>query len=141
MAVKLASNAHTTPVMEATRDGFGKGLVQLSSKSSSRVIGLSGDLNDSTRIDMLKEKHPERFVQAGIAEQDMFGMAAGLSLAGFIPFAATFGTFTFRAADHIRVSIAYSNLNVKVVATHCGLTTGEDGGNAQILEDISFFRS
>jgi len=137
MAVKLMSNP---TAFEATRDGFGRALAALGEKDS-RIIGLSGDLNDSTRVDWLKEKRPKQFVQAGIAEQNMVGMACGLSLAGFVPFAATFGAFTFRAADHIRVSVAFSNLNVKIVATHCGVTTGEDGGNAQVLEDLAFFRS
>ncbi len=140
MAVKLAQDIFGKPSMEATRDGFGKQLVELAEKDS-KIISLSGDLNDSVRLDWLREKHPEKFVQAGIAEQNMVGMAAGLSLAGFTPFAATFGAFMFRAADHIRVSIAFNNLNVKLVSTHCGVTTGEDGGNAQVLEDISFFRS
>lgn len=130
----------TISAMEATRDGFGKALVELAERNS-RIIALSGDLNDSTRIDWLKEKFPEKFVQCGIAEQDMVGMAAGLSLVGFIPFAATFGSFMLRAADHIRVSVAFSNLNVKLAATHCGVTVGEDGGNAQVLEDIAFFRA
>lgn len=140
MAVKLAGNAFEKPALEATRDGFGKAVVELAERDE-RIVGLSGDLNDSTRLDWLKEKFPQRFVQAGIAEQNMVGMACGLSLAGFVPFAATFGTFMLRAADHIRVSVAFSNLNVKLVATHCGVTTGEDGGNAQVLEDVAFFRA
>ena len=140
MAVKLAENLWTKPLAEATRDGFGKQLVELA-ENDSKIISLSGDLNDSVRLDWLREKHPEKFVQAGIAEQNMVGMAAGLSLAGFTPYAATFGAFMFRAADHIRVSIAFNNLNVKLVSTHCGVTTGEDGGNAQVLEDIAFFRT
>ncbi|MBI3588130.1 transketolase family protein [Candidatus Micrarchaeota archaeon] len=139
MAVALNANVSSTPA-EATRDGFGKGLVELAEKNP-RVVALSGDLNDSTRVDWLREKFPEKFVQAGIAEQNMVGMAAGLSLSGRVPFAATFGPFMLRAADHIRVSIAFSNLNVKLAATHCGLTTGEDGGNAQVLEDLAFFRA
>ncbi len=138
MAVKLADLEK--PALEATRDGFGKAVLELA-ESDERVVGLSGDLNDSTRLDWLHEKMPQRFIQAGIAEQNMVGMAAGLSLSGLLPFAATFGTFMLRAADHIRVGIAFSNLNVKLAATHCGVTTGEDGGNAQVLEDIAFFRS
>ncbi len=140
MAVKLAPNIFDKPSAEATRDGFGHALAELAEKDE-RIVGLSGDLNDSTRLDWMKEKFPNRFIQAGIAEQNMVGMAAGLSLSGLLPFAATFGAFMLRAADHIRVSVAFSNLNVKLVATHCGVTTGEDGGNAQVLEDIAFFRS
>lgn len=140
MAVKLAQNIFDKPAMEGTRDGFGKQIMELAEKDP-KIICLSGDLNDSTRLDWLREKHPEKFIQAGIAEQNMVGMAAGLSLAGFTPYAATFGAFMFRAADHIRVSVAFNNLNVKLVATHCGVTTGEDGGNAQVLEDIAFFRA
>lgn len=140
MAVKLAENFLEKPSMEATRDGFGKQLLELAQKDE-KIVGLSGDLNDSTRLDWLKEKHPEKFIQCGIAEQNMVGMSAGLALAGLTPFAATFGAFMLRAADHIRVSVAFNNLNVKLVATHCGVTTGEDGGNAQVMEDLAFFRS
>lgn len=140
VAVELAENAFEKPVMEATRDGFGKAVLALAEQNE-RIVGLSGDLNDSTRLDWLKEKFPSRFIQCGIAEQNMVGMSCGLSLSGLIPFAATFGVFMLRAADHIRISVAFSNLNVKLVATHCGVTTGEDGGNAQVLEDVAFFRA
>lgn len=140
MKVFLAPNALSNPEKAATRDGFGKAMLHLA-ETDSRIVGLSGDLNDSTKLDWLREKFPERFIQAGIAEQNMVGLAAGLSLAGFIPFAATFGAFMIRAADHIRVGVAFSNLNVKLAATHCGVTVGEDGGNAQMLEDIAFMRS
>jgi len=140
MSVQLAADIFGKTKAEATRDGFGRALAELATKDE-RIVGLSGDLNDSTRVDWMAEKAPKRFIQCGIAEQNMVGMAAGLSLAGFVPFAATFGAFTLRAADHLRVSVAFSNLNVKIAATHCGVTTGEDGGNAQILEDVAFFRS
>ncbi len=125
----------------ATRDGFGQGLLQAARLDKS-VVALSGDLNDSTRVDVMAKEFPTRFIQAGIAEQNMVAMAAGLSISGLVPFAASFGAFMpCRCFDQIRVSVALSNLNVKLAATHCGLTTGEDGGNAQVLEDIALMRS
>ncbi len=139
MTTPLPDNLFVKPDRVATRDGFGRAVVELA-ESDPRIVGLSGDLNDSTRLDWLREKHPSRFIQVGIAEQNMVGMAAGLSLSGMIPFAATFGAFLVRAMDHIRVSVAFSNLNVKLAATHCGATTGEDGGNAQMFEDIAMMR-
>jgi transketolase len=139
LAVKLSDKIWDNPALVATRDGFGMEVARLA-ENDSRIVGLSGDLNDSVKLDWLREKHPDRFFQAGIAEQDMVGMAAGLCLAGCIPFAATFGAFMIRAMDQIRVSVAFSNLNVKLAATHCGVTTGEDGGNAQMLEDIAMLR-
>lgn len=139
MAVELSKDIFNNPALEASRDGFGKAVAQLADEDP-RIVGLSGDLNDSVKLDWLREKHPDRFFQAGIAEQNMVGMAAGLALNGQIPFAATFGSFMIRAMDQIRVSVAFSNLNVKLAATHCGLTTGEDGGNAQMLEDIAMMR-
>lgn len=125
----------------ATRDGFGAGLLE-AGKRDERVVATSGDLNDSTHVNEFRDAFPERFVQAGIAEQNMVAMAAGLSMTGKVVFATSFGAFLPpRCLDQIRVSIALNNANVKIAATHCGLTTGEDGANAQMLEDIAIMRS
>lgn len=126
---------------ESTREGFGRGLVE-AGRADARIVALTGDLNDSTKVDAFARKFPARFVQAGIAEQNMVTMAAGLAVAGKVPFAASFGAFLpARCFDQIRVSVALSRLNVKLAATHCGVTTGEDGANAQMLEDIALMRS
>ncbi|MEK6924191.1 MAG: transketolase C-terminal domain-containing protein [Candidatus Micrarchaeota archaeon] len=126
---------------ESTREGFGRGLAE-AGEADARVVALTGDLNDSTKVEAFAKKFPGRFVQAGIAEQNMVAMAAGLAIAGKVPFAASFGAFLpARCFDQIRVSVALSNLNVKLAATHCGVTTGEDGANAQMLEDIALMRS
>jgi transketolase len=124
----------------ATRDGFGKGLVELG-RMNKDVVVLSADLTDSTRAGWFKEKFPSRFFGFGIAEQDMFGAAAGLSLAGKIPFACTFGVFASgRAWDQVRVSIAGMNLNVKIIGTHGGVGVGEDGATHQANEEITLMR-
>ena len=126
---------------EATREGFGRGLLQAGKKDAS-VVATSGDLNDSTHVDEFRNAFPERFVQAGISEQNMVAMAAGLSMTGKVVFATSFGAFLPpRCLDQIRVSIALNNANVKLVATHCGVSTGEDGANAQMLEDIAVMRA
>ncbi|MCX5715475.1 MAG: transketolase family protein [Candidatus Omnitrophica bacterium] len=124
----------------ATRDGFGKGVVELGEKNKNVVV-LSADLTDSTRAAWFKERFPERFIDCGIAEQDMFGTAAGLALMGKIPFACTFGVFASgRAWDQLRISVAYMNLNVKIIGTHGGLAVGEDGATHQALEEIALMR-
>ncbi|MDP3724733.1 MAG: transketolase family protein [bacterium] len=125
---------------KATRDGFGEGLVELG-KTNPAVVALSADLADSTRAEWFQKEFPDRFIEAGIAEQNMVGIAAGLSLVGKIPFASSFGSFLLRPYDHIRVTICYGNLNVKLVATHCGISTGEDGASAQMMEDIAAMRA
>ncbi len=126
--------------MAATRDGFGKGLLELGA-SSKDVVVLCADLTDSTRAGWFKEKFPDRFFELGIAEQDMFGAAAGMALMGKIPFACTFGVFASgRAWDQTRVSIAYMNLNVKIIGTHGGISVGEDGATHQAIEDIALMR-
>jgi transketolase len=126
--------------MTPTRDGFGKGIVALG-KENANIVVLSADLTDSTRAGWFKKEFPERFFAFGVAEQDMFGAAAGLALSGKIPFACTFGVFASgRAWDQIRVSIAYMNLDVKIVGTHSGVTVGEDGATHQALEEITLMR-
>lgn len=123
-----------------TRSGFGAALHQLG-KQDERVIGLCADLTGSLKMDAFAKDFPERFVQAGIAEANMIGMAAGLTIGGKIPYTGTFANFsTGRVYDQIRQSVAYSNKNVKICASHAGLTLGEDGATHQILEDIGLMR-
>ena len=126
--------------MVPTRDGFGQGLVELGRKNK-EVVCLSADLTDSTRANWFKKEFPDRFFGLGVAEQDMFGAAAGFALMGKIPFACTFGVFASgRAWDQIRVSIAYMNLNVKIIGTHGGISVGPDGATHQALEEIALMR-
>ena len=126
--------------MVPTRDGFGKGLVELGRKNKNIVV-LSADLTDSTRANWFKKEFPDRFFGLGVAEQDMFSTAAGFALMGKIPFACTFGVFASgRAWDQIRVSIAYMNLNVKIIGTHGGISVGPDGATHQALEEIALMR-
>lgn len=125
---------------KATRDGFGEGLVRAA--NDERVVALCADLTGSLKMDAFAKQYPKRFFQCGIAEANMIGTAAGLALAGNIPFAGTFAAFaTGRVYDQIRQSVAYSNLNVKIAASHAGLTLGEDGATHQILEDIGLMRA
>ncbi len=110
-------------------------------KSNPKVVALCADLTGSLKMDAFRDAHPERFVQVGIAEANMMGIAAGLTIGGHIPFTGTFANFsTGRVYDQIRQSIAYSGKNVKVCASHAGLTLGEDGATHQILEDIGMMR-
>ncbi len=126
--------------MVPTRDGFGQGVVELG-RNNKDVVVLSADLTDSTRANWFKKEFPDRFFGLGVAEQDMIGAAAGFALMGKIPFACTFGVFASgRAWDQIRVSIAYMNLNVKIIGTHGGISVGPDGATHQALEEISLMR-
>lgn len=123
-----------------TRSGFGEGLHELG-KSNSNVVALCADLTGSLKMDAFKKDFPERFFQVGIAEANMMGLAAGMSISGKIPFTGTFANFsTGRVYDQIRQSIAYSGKNVKICASHAGLTLGEDGATHQILEDIGMMK-
>jgi transketolase len=123
-----------------TRSGFGAGLSQLG-KENENVVALCADLTGSLKMDAFAKDHPERFIQVGIAEANMMGIAAGLTIGGKIPFTGTFANFsTGRVYDQIRQSIAYSDKNVKICASHAGLTLGEDGATHQILEDIGLMR-
>jgi transketolase len=125
----------------ATREAYGKALRALGKKME-QVVALDADLSGSTKTKVFGKEFPERFFNVGIAEQDMMGVAAGLSLAGKIPFASTFAVFaTGRAWEQIRQSICYPDLNVKVVASHAGITVGEDGGSHQSVEDIAVMRA
>jgi transketolase len=126
---------------QATRDAYGKALVELGHRYDDVVV-LDADLSKSTKTVDFAKAFPERFINAGIAEQNMMGMAAGLAAAGKTVFASSFAIFaTGRAFEIVRNSLAYANLNVKVCATHAGLTVGEDGGSHQSVEDIAVMRS
>ena len=123
-----------------TRSGFGAGLTHLG-KTNPDVVALCADLTGSLKMDEFQENHPERFFQVGIAEANMMGLAAGMTIGGKIPFTGTFANFsTGRVYDQIRQSIAYSHKNVKICASHAGLTLGEDGATHQILEDIGLMK-
>lgn len=125
----------------ATREAYGEALKELGRKNENVVV-LDADLSKSTKTAMFKEEFPDRFFNVGIAEQNLIGTAAGLAAAGKIPFASSFAVFaTGRAYEIIRNSVAYPKLNVKVAATHAGLTVGEDGATHQALEDISIMRT
>ena len=123
-----------------TRSGFGAGLLELGRKNP-QVVALCADLTGSLKMDAFEKEFPERFFQVGIAEANMMGIAAGLAVGGKIPFTGTFANFsTGRVYDQIRQSIAYSGKNVKICASHAGITLGEDGATHQILEDIGMMR-
>lgn len=123
----------------ATRESFGKALVKIEDED---IVVLDADLSSSTKTDMFKEKYPNRFFELGISEADMIGTAAGMATCGKKPFVATFAAFaTGRVYDQIRCSIAYPNLNVKIIGTHAGITVGEDGATHQMLEDINLMRA
>src|SRR6187399_3552203 len=123
-----------------TRSGFGVGLHELG-KQNANVVALCADLTGSLKMDAFQKEHPDRFFQVGIAEANMMGLAAGLTIGGKIPFTGTFANFsTGRVYDQIRQSIAYSGKNVKICASHAGLTLGEDGATHQILEDIGLMK-
>lgn len=123
-----------------TRSGFGEGLLELGRKND-QVVALCADLTGSLKMDAFEKEFPERFIQVGIAEANMMGIAAGLTIGGKIPFTGTFANFsTGRVYDQIRQSIAYSGKNVKICASHAGLTLGEDGATHQILEDIGLMK-
>ena len=125
----------------ATRDAYGQALAELGAIND-KVVVLDADLSKSTKTNDFKKVYPERFFNLGIAEQNLLGTAAGFAAAGKIPFASSFAVFAVgRAYDQIRNSIAYPNLNVKIAATHAGLTVGEDGGSHQMLEDIALMRA
>ena len=123
-----------------TRSGFGAGLTELG-RTNPNVVALCADLIGSLKMDQFIEENPNRFFQVGIAEANMIGIAAGLTIGGKIPFTGTFANFsTGRVYDQIRQSIAYSDKNVKICASHAGVTLGEDGATHQILEDIGLMK-
>lgn len=123
-----------------TRSGFGEGLLEIG-RQNPDVVALCADLTGSLKMDAFLKEFPDRFFQAGIAEANMIGMAAGMTIGGKIPYTGTFANFsTGRVYDQIRQSVAYSQKNVKICASHAGLTLGEDGATHQILEDIGMMR-
>ena len=123
-----------------TRSGFGAGLLELGQQNEN-VVALCADLTGSLKMDAFQKAFPERFFQTGIAEANMMGIAAGMTIGGKIPFTGTFANFsTGRVYDQIRQSIAYSGKNVKICASHAGLTLGEDGATHQILEDVGMMK-
>lgn len=135
--------AHNVPTKfekpTPTRDGYGAGLFKVGSDDP-RVVALDADLAESTRSKWFGDAHPERFFQMGIAEQDMILTAAGLASAGFRPFASTFAIFTERAFEITRNAVSRPNLNVKIVGSHGGIMTGEDGPSAHAIEDVGIYR-
>lgn len=123
-----------------TRSGFGEGLYELG-KSNPKVVALCADLTGSLKMNAFADAFPERFFQTGIAEANMIGMAAGLTIGGYIPFTGTFANFsTARVYDQVRQAVAYSGKNVKICASHAGITLGEDGATHQTLEDIGMMK-
>ena len=123
-----------------TRSGFGEGLLE-AAKRNPKVVGLCADLIGSLKMDAFQKEFPERFFQIGIAEANMIGIAAGLSIGGMVPFTGTFANFsTARVYDQIRQVVSYSNKNVKICASHAGITLGEDGATHQTLEDIGMMK-
>lgn len=134
------NKTYTFTEKKDTRSGFGAGLLELG-RSNPSVVALCADLTGSLKMDAFQKEFPNRFYQAGIAEANMIGLAAGLATGGKIPFTGTFANFsTGRVYDQIRQSVAYSDKNVKICASHAGLTLGEDGATHQILEDIGMMR-
>jgi transketolase len=128
-------------VKKPTRSGVGDAILKLGEENP-RVVVVSCDLTDSTKVGTFKKKYPDRFFSVGIAEQNAASISAGLALCGFIPFFTSFAVFSVgRAYDQLRVSICYNNANVKVVGSHAGLLTGEDGASHQATEDIALTRS
>jgi transketolase len=137
---KLAVNIFEKPDMAATRDGFGKGLVE-AGEADSRVVALSGDLTESTRVEAFSKKFPERFIEVGVAEQNMAALAAGFAEYGKIPFIASYATFSpGRNNEQIRTTISINNVHVIVCGMHAGVSVGPDGATHQALEDIALMR-
>lgn len=125
----------------ATRDSYGHTLVELG-KENKNIVALEGDLSKATKSEFFSKEFPDRFFNIGIAEQNMIGMAAGLSTTGKIPFVSTFAAFAAgRAFEIIRNSVCYPKANVKIAATHAGITVGPDGGSHQAIEDIALMCS
>lgn len=138
--MNLALNLFDSPEMSATRAGFGEAMVELGEEDE-RVVALCADLSGSLKLGKFIELWPDRFFQSGVAEQNMVGMATGLALSGKIPFATSFGVFMpMRTFDQIRISVCYNNANVKLAASHTGITVGPDGATHQALEDLALMR-
>jgi transketolase len=130
----------TNDQLVATRQAFGEGLFELM-KANEQVVALTADLGESLRMLKIRDEMPERFFDTGVAEANMAGMAAGLALGGYVPFAGTFAVFMTRAFDHIRLQICQNNLHAVMVGSHGGVSNALDGGSAHALEDIAYMRS
>ncbi len=126
--------------LKATREGYGEALSELG-KANPNVVVVDADLGDSTKAEFFGKEFPERYFTVGIAEQDMIGIAAGLSVSGKIPFASTFAIFSERAFEFVRNIVSRNKLNVKIAGSHAGIFTGEDGKSAQAIEDIAIYRA
>ncbi len=138
--MKLAANIYDNVEKIPTRDGYGHGLVEMG-KDNQRIVVLCADLSDSTRAQWFADKYPDRFVEVGISEQDMMGLAAGLAAVGKIPYVSTYGVFcTGRAWDQMRTTVAYGDFNVKIASAHGGVSVGADGATHQSLEEIALSR-
>lgn len=136
----LPNFAKGTLTMSSTRDGFGKGIVELGTKDKN-IVALCADLSESTRLDDFKKNFPDRFFELGVAEQNMAAIAAGLGLSGKIPFIASYATFSpGRNYEQIRTTIAYGKSNVKIIGSHAGVSVGPDGATHQATEDIAIMR-
>jgi len=130
----------TKKELKSTRDGFGEGLVEAGIENEN-VVALTADLTESTRANLFAEKFPKRFIQVGVAEQNLASVASGMSAMGKIPFITSFAIFSpGRNWEQIRTTIAYNNTNVKIASSHAGVVTGPDGGSHQMLEDIALMR-
>ena len=125
---------------DSLRESFGKKLTSIADNYP-KVVVLDADIAGGTGIHHFRDRYPDRFIQCGIAEQNMMAMAGGLAAVGLVPIVTTFAVFMLRAIEQARLSIAYADMNVKIVASHPGLDTGPDGGSAQCLEDLACFRS
>lgn len=137
---ELAPDAITKPLQKPTRDGFGTGLVE-AAQHNEHIVGLCADLVESTRMLEFKKQFPDRYIEMGVQEQNMAGVAAGMSQEGFVPFIASYATFSpGRNWDQIRVSVCYNNANVKIIGAHAGISVGPDGATHQALEDIAITR-
>jgi len=138
---KLSAHLFSKKIaMKAARDGYGEALVALGEEND-KVVVLSADLTESTRSKAFAEQFPERFVEVGVAEQNLAGLAAGMALAGYVPFMSSFAVFSpGRNWDQIRVSICYTRANVKIAGSHAGLSVGPDGATHQAMEDIAITR-
>jgi transketolase len=135
-----ASAAKDAPVMKAIRDGFGEGIL-IAAKDNPDIVALSADLTESDRLEEFKKTYPNRFVEVGIAEQNLIGVACGMAHVGKVAFTASFAVFNpGRSWDQVRVSMCYSNANVKIYGGHAGLTVGQDGATHQALEDVAIMR-
>lgn len=138
--MRLVSDLFNSLDLKATRTGFGEGMSALG-ETNEKVVALCADLSGSLKLGDFISKWPHRFLQSGVAEQNMVNMAVGLALSGMIPFATSFGVFMpMRTLDQIRISVCYNNANVKLVASHTGITVGPDGATHQALEDIAVMR-